>query len=48
MFLLMPVTYMHFIDRKFPFHSVMSILFSELDYFHFELCSITVTFPHVM
>jgi hypothetical protein len=47
LFLLAPVMYVHFVNAKFPFCSVISILFGKLDYFYFELCCITVTFPNV-
>jgi hypothetical protein len=40
--LLMPVMYMCFINGKFPFRSAISALFNKLDYFHFEICCITV------
>jgi hypothetical protein len=45
--LLVPVIYVWFVNGILPPCSTISILFSELDYFHFELWCITVIFPHV-
>jgi hypothetical protein len=37
--------YVCFVNEKFPIRSAISVLFNEIDYFHFE--PLSVIFPHV-
>jgi hypothetical protein len=36
---------MCFVNKKLPFCSTISVVISELDYFHFELCCVTYISP---